>query len=31
VNDDSAFCRILEKCGDVSLFLLERAPVWVGD
>jgi hypothetical protein len=30
VNDDSAFCRILEKCSDVSLFLLERAPVWVG-
>ena len=27
VNDDSAFCRTLEKCGEVSLFLLERAVI----
>lgn len=31
MNDDSAFCRTLDKCRDVSLYLLERAPVWVGE
>jgi hypothetical protein len=28
-NDDSVFCGVLEKCSEVSLFLLEIAPSWM--
>ncbi|MEY3071260.1 MAG: hypothetical protein RL628_114 [Actinomycetota bacterium] len=31
VNDDSAFCSVLEKCSEVSLFLLEIAPSWMSE
>ena len=30
-NDDSVFCGVLEKCSEVSLFLLEIAPSWMSD
>ncbi len=29
--NDKAFCDTLDKCRDVSLFLLERADDWLGD
>ena len=31
VNDDSAFCSVLEKCSEVSLVLLEIAPSWMSE
>jgi hypothetical protein len=30
-NDDEAFCDTLDRCRDVSMFLLERSPDWLGD
>lgn len=30
-GDDKAFCDTLDKCRDVSLFLLERAEQWLGN
>ena len=30
-NDDSVFCGVLEKCSEVSLFLLEIAPSWMSE
>jgi hypothetical protein len=28
---DEALCTVLDKCREVSLDLLERAPTWLGD
>jgi hypothetical protein len=28
VNEDDTFCEVLDRCKDVSLFLLDRAPTW---
>jgi len=30
-NNDEAFCDVLDRCGDVSLFLLEKAPQWLDE
>jgi hypothetical protein len=30
-NEDEAFCDTLDRCRDVSMFLLERSPDWLGD
>jgi len=30
-NDDEVFCAMLEKCSEVSLYLLELAPSWFGE
>jgi hypothetical protein len=30
-GDEDAFCGVLDRCKDVSLFLLDRAPDWLGD
>ncbi len=30
LNDDEMLCDVLDRCRDVSLFLLERAPGWLG-
>ena len=31
LGDDKAFCDTLDRCREVSLFLLERADEWLGD
>ena len=28
---DEALCTVLDKCREVSLDLLDRAPTWLGD
>ena len=30
-NDDEAFCTMLEKCSEVSLYLLDLAPQWIAE
>ncbi len=30
-NDDQQFCATLDRCRDVSLYLLDLAPSWLGD
>ena len=30
-NDDEIFCAMLEKCSEVSLYLLDLAPTWIGE
>lgn len=30
-NDDQQFCATLDRCRDVSLYLLEVAPAWLGE
>ncbi len=30
-NDEDLLCDVLDKCRDVSLYLLDRAPSWLGD
>ena len=30
-NDDEVFCGTLDRCRDVSLYLLKVAPKWLGD
>lgn len=30
-NGDESFCAVLDRCREVSLDLLERAPTWLGD
>ena len=30
-NDDQQFCATLDRCRDVSLYLLDLAPAWLGD
>lgn len=30
-NDDQQFCATLDRCRDVSLYLLDVAPAWLGD
>ncbi|MFZ9629417.1 MAG: hypothetical protein ACO3C1_08715, partial [Ilumatobacteraceae bacterium] len=31
LGDDKKFCDTLDRCRDVSLFLLERSDSWLGD
>ena len=31
MNEDGAIVQALERCKDVSLYLLERAGAWLGD
>lgn len=30
-NDDQQFCATLDRCRDVSLYLLDVAPAWLGE
>ena len=30
-NGDEPLCMTLDRCKDVSLFLLERAPIWLDE
>ena len=29
--NDKPFCDTLDRCRDISLFLLERADLWLGE
>jgi hypothetical protein len=31
LGDEKPFCDTLDRCRDISLFLLERATEWLGD
>jgi hypothetical protein len=31
MSDEDGFCGVLDRCKDVSLFLLDRAPAWLGE
>jgi len=31
LSDDQRFCELLNRCKDISLFLLDRAPSWLGE
>jgi hypothetical protein len=31
LSAEDAFCEVLDRCKDVSLFLLDRAPAWLRD
>ena len=31
LGDEEAFCSTLDRCKDVSLFLLERAGTWLDE
>ncbi|MFM8947239.1 MAG: hypothetical protein ACKOJC_11135, partial [Actinomycetota bacterium] len=30
-SDDEVFCGTLDRCRDVSLYLLQVAPAWLGE
>lgn len=31
LGNEEALCDVLDRCKDVSLYLLEQAPLWLGD
>ena len=31
LSDEDGFCAVLDRCKDVSLYLLEQAPSWLGE
>ena len=30
-NEEDLLCDVLDRCRDVSLYLLDRAPTWLGE